>query len=358
MRSSHSTASMAMGYFLDGTNYNTIQTAWGGWYIAEYYKPSYVSIANGTWTQNEILTAASYDDYALPLTGGTLTGDLYIDKSSGDTGVFVQNTTKNHQIGLIIGGSSGYGGIYDVTQTKWIIYNDTNGYTQTGGSLCVNGNLFLQGPYHYYTKYNNSDYVILYNHNNGNISLRACGGGLYIGYESTTLVDILHNRATFTLSNTTPAVCHFTTSGNISAGTYAANTAQSAQYNVFCQGGAGTIYLFSEGSITGNRGIYSKNSAGTNKYVIKVKSDNTAEFYGIGTAEKTFGQALKELNVPREKIIVSIKIFKNGFDPNDGGEGRKHIIEGVKQSLKNLQLDYADIVFAHRYDMNTPKRKQ
>ena len=81
---------------------------------------------------------------------------------------------------------------------------------------------------------------------------------------------------------------------------------------------------------------------------------DTAEFYGIGVAEDTFGKALKELNVPREKIIVSIKIYKNGFDPNDGGEGRKHIIEGVKHSLKNLQLDYADIVFAHRYDMNTP----
>ena len=96
------------------------------------------------------------------------------------------------------------------------------------------------------------------------------------------------------------------------------------------------------------------------KEILKICFENgvnffdTAEFYGIGVAEKTFGQALKELNVPREKIIVSIKIYKNGFDPNDGGEGRKHIIEGVKQSLKNLQLDYADIVFAHRYDRNTP----
>ena len=96
------------------------------------------------------------------------------------------------------------------------------------------------------------------------------------------------------------------------------------------------------------------------KEIIKICLQNginffdTAEFYGLGVAEKTFGQALKELNVPREKIIVSIKIFKNGNDPNDGGEGRKHIIEGVKQSLKNLQLDYADIVFAHRYDRNTP----
>ena len=96
------------------------------------------------------------------------------------------------------------------------------------------------------------------------------------------------------------------------------------------------------------------------KEILKICLENgvnffdTAEFYGIGVAEDTFGKALKELNVPREKIIVSIKIFKNGFDPNDGGEGRKHIIEGVKHSLKNLQLEYADIVFAHRYDRNTP----
>ena len=81
---------------------------------------------------------------------------------------------------------------------------------------------------------------------------------------------------------------------------------------------------------------------------------DTAEFYGIGKAEKTFGNALKELKIPREKLIISVKIYKSGFDPNDGGESRKHIIEGVKNSLKNMELDYADIVFAHRYDMNTP----
>ena len=81
---------------------------------------------------------------------------------------------------------------------------------------------------------------------------------------------------------------------------------------------------------------------------------DTAKAYGFGVAEKTFGQALKELKIPREKIVVSIKIYKSGSDPNDIGEGRKHIIEGVKNSLKNLQLDYCDVVFAHRYDMNTP----
>jgi len=33
---------------------------------------------------------------------------------------------------------------------------------------------------------------------------------------------------------------------------------------------------------------------------------------------------------------------------------RKHVIEGMQQSLKNLQMDYVDIVFSHRPDPNTP----
>ena len=81
---------------------------------------------------------------------------------------------------------------------------------------------------------------------------------------------------------------------------------------------------------------------------------DTAESYGFGKAEKTFGQAIKDLKIPREKIIVTIKIYMSGSDPNDIGEGRKHIIEGTKNSLKKLQLDYCDVVYAHRYDMNTP----
>ncbi len=81
---------------------------------------------------------------------------------------------------------------------------------------------------------------------------------------------------------------------------------------------------------------------------------DTAEIYGMGIAETTLGKAFKELNVPREKIVVSTKIYRNGKDPNDAFESRKHIIEGVKLSLKRLQLDYVDVVFCHRYDRNTP----
>ena len=81
---------------------------------------------------------------------------------------------------------------------------------------------------------------------------------------------------------------------------------------------------------------------------------DTAERYGFGKAELSLGKALKECGVPREKIVVSTKVHSIGDDPNDLIQSRKHIIEGVKNSLKRLQLDYVDIVYAHRYDMYTP----
>ena len=45
---------------------------------------------------------------------------------------------------------------------------------------------------------------------------------------------------------------------------------------------------------------------------------DTAEAYGQGQGEISLGKAFKELNVPREKIVVTTKIYKIGEDPNDG----------------------------------------
>ena len=81
---------------------------------------------------------------------------------------------------------------------------------------------------------------------------------------------------------------------------------------------------------------------------------DTAEIYGLGAAEISLGKAIKQLNIPREKIVVTTKIFKIGNEPNDAFLSRKHIIEGIKNSLQRLQLEYVDIIYCHRYDMNTP----
>ncbi|MBA3661362.1 MAG: aldo/keto reductase [Gammaproteobacteria bacterium] len=79
---------------------------------------------------------------------------------------------------------------------------------------------------------------------------------------------------------------------------------------------------------------------------------DNAEGYAHGEAEILMGKALKEFR--REDLVVSTKIFWGGNGPNDTGLSRKHLIEGTKNSLKRLQLDYVDLLFCHRPDPNTP----
>ncbi|OIW34616.1 voltage-gated potassium channel beta-2 subunit [Coniochaeta ligniaria NRRL 30616] len=81
---------------------------------------------------------------------------------------------------------------------------------------------------------------------------------------------------------------------------------------------------------------------------------DTAEVYASGECEKVFGQALKELNFKRSDIVVSTKLFWGGPGPNDTGLSKKHLFEGMRASLKRLDLEYVDIVMAHRPDALTP----
>lgn len=74
----------------------------------------------------------------------------------------------------------------------------------------------------------------------------------------------------------------------------------------------------------------------------------------MGEAERQMGRAFKELKVNRKDIVVSTKIFKCGDGPNDSFLSRKHIIEGLRNSLKRLEMDYVDVVFCHRPDYLTP----
>jgi aryl-alcohol dehydrogenase-like predicted oxidoreductase len=81
---------------------------------------------------------------------------------------------------------------------------------------------------------------------------------------------------------------------------------------------------------------------------------DTAEIYGFGQAETIMGRAFKELGFKREEIVVSTKLIRSGTGVNDTFLSRKHIIEGITNSLKRLQLDYVDVLFCHRPDYDTP----
>lgn len=81
---------------------------------------------------------------------------------------------------------------------------------------------------------------------------------------------------------------------------------------------------------------------------------DNAEAYASGNAEIVMGNVLKEMNWRRESYIVSTKIFWGGSGPNDRGLSYKHIVEGVNNALRRLQLEYVDLVYCHRPDPETP----
>ncbi len=79
---------------------------------------------------------------------------------------------------------------------------------------------------------------------------------------------------------------------------------------------------------------------------------DNAEVYAHGVSEAIMGEALKEWR--REDLVVSTKIFWGGKAPNQTGLSRKHLIEGTKNSLRRLGLDYVDLLYCHRPDPDTP----
>jgi len=81
---------------------------------------------------------------------------------------------------------------------------------------------------------------------------------------------------------------------------------------------------------------------------------DNAEAYSQGEAEVIMGKVLKKAGWRRSDLVVSTKIFWGGSGPNDRGLSRKHIMEGLNESLERMDLDYVDLVFCHRPDLHTP----
>lgn len=83
-----------------------------------------------------------------------------------------------------------------------------------------------------------------------------------------------------------------------------------------------------------------------------------AETYARGRAEESLGRVIKRFR--REEIVVSTKIFWGGEDANQAvrsnqtGLSWKRMVEGTKNSLRRLSLEYVDLLFCHRPDSKTP----
>jgi voltage-dependent potassium channel beta subunit len=92
----------------------------------------------------------------------------------------------------------------------------------------------------------------------------------------------------------------------------------------------------------------------TAAYDAGVNFFDNAEAYAHGNAEIVMGNVIKKTNWRRRDLVISTKIFWGGKGPNNSGLSRKHLLEGINDSLKRLQMEYVDLIFCHRPDIYTP----
>ena len=92
----------------------------------------------------------------------------------------------------------------------------------------------------------------------------------------------------------------------------------------------------------------------TTAYDAGVNFFDNAEGYEAGKSELLMGEALKTLGWSRDSFIVSSKVYWGGAKPTQRGLSRKHVTDACHAALKRLQVDYLDLFFCHRPDLDTP----
>jgi voltage-dependent potassium channel beta subunit len=81
---------------------------------------------------------------------------------------------------------------------------------------------------------------------------------------------------------------------------------------------------------------------------------DNAEVYADGESERLMGEALRKLGWGRDTYCVSSKAYWGGDRPTQRGLHRKHLTDACHAALKRLQVDYLDLYFCHRPDLETP----
>lgn len=84
-------------------------------------------------------------------------------------------------------------------------------------------------------------------------------------------------------------------------------------------------------------------------YGLGVNFIDTANCYSFGTSEEYIGAAIKNLGIPRDKVVLASKVFFN-----DGKLGKEAILREIDGTLSRLGTDYLDLYQIHRFDYDTP----
>ncbi|EEP83020.1 voltage-gated potassium channel beta-2 subunit [Uncinocarpus reesii 1704] len=88
-------------------------------------------------------------------------------------------------------------------------------------------------------------------------------------------------------------------------------------------------------------------------YDLGVNFFDASEKYSTGQLEIVLGRAVKRFRWKRSELVTYGAVGE-GLAINSQSLSRKHIVEATLASLKRLDLEYVDIICAHRPDRLTP----
>jgi voltage-dependent potassium channel beta subunit len=91
-----------------------------------------------------------------------------------------------------------------------------------------------------------------------------------------------------------------------------------------------------------------------NAYDKGVNFFDNAEGYEAGESEKIMGDAISGLGLSRDTYAVSSKVFWGGGKPTQMGLSAKHVRDACDAALIRLKVDYLDLFYCHRPDIDTP----
>jgi len=83
---------------------------------------------------------------------------------------------------------------------------------------------------------------------------------------------------------------------------------------------------------------------------------DTANVYAQGESETLTGNAIRQLGLPRDELVIATKAtgVMSETAINARGQSRYHLMNALDASLKRLQLDHVDLYQLHGFDPLTP----
>ena len=83
---------------------------------------------------------------------------------------------------------------------------------------------------------------------------------------------------------------------------------------------------------------------------------DTANVYSLGQSESLTGEAIKQLGLPRDELVIATKAtgIMSDQTANGRGQSRYHLMNELDASLKRLQLDHIDLYQLHGFDPLVP----